>query len=609
MRTPCLTLGVALALAVVACGASAGPRVTAPPPVTGPDAPPPAYEAARLDTLIALDADATHIYWIDEAGLWRRPHGADARADRMFASDELLMLSVGDADVFVATADGVRAIPKAGGAPIALGPFDELPIAIAADGDGVFVLGAEELLRFGRGGEPRRAALGHHAYVALAAAGGEAYLAGSGEPGALVRVDASDQVSVLSHLPIYENALQVAVSGPWVMVATESVVLAVPHRGGPAQVAFRGPVFGLDADDDGYAAVTSGIITQRLGDAPRVVALPTDAQFLPTHLSGVVAVTGPYAYYAAIDGNDGRFVVRAAPRAAAIELWRAPPELPPIAFTMSGDRAYAAFERAEGGSTIVEIDARGARTLVETELWPFSLAVSGHQVLAVADGTIYRLDRKRGQLVQIAEGAFLGVTLHKRHLYWGGEDMKLWAMKLSGGAPFVVTSFEHYTGEYGSAAVQEMVFASNHLYLPLGWAGRSVVLQVDERGRSRIFWEGPPGADGGLAPTIAKVEDALYVTDGLQIWRIPLDGGTATTLAASGMHWRKLLAVRGRLVAIGTSEETGLDRVVVVPLDGGASRTLLDSTLDGGVTTWVGGGDAVHVYSTELGAVLRVPVP
>lgn len=601
-----------IAIAAVTCGCGGpGPRITVPPAVEPP--PPPAYEVARSPDLGTLAADATHVYWVDQ-GIHRRAHGGATPAERLFVSDSYIdRIAVGTSDVFfVDDSYRLRAIPKTGGAPSELAVLQDGAWGLVPDGDGVWALAGYSLERWSREPGERKIevpGLG----VALAIAGEDAYVAIKGGDANLYRIDlTTGKATPLSNDWALFDPLGLGVAGDSVVVAARDHVLTVPRGGGTTRQGLPLPVNGFTSDDTGYVVSTgSALIAHDRGAAPRVIATSTDE----LGIGGAPAITigAGYVYHVAYDQDGNDLVLRGEPRRGGTTMLRVPDGAEVQDIDSDGARVFIA-NRAGSDSEILELTARGPRAVASVE-YVEELEVEDGKVVFLSGSVLYRIEG--GVSVVRAEDDALAapIQLHRGKVYWS-EGMMLHGIAITGtaGSFVVADASAQATEDVISGHDVNLVFGfdQDHLYYVNRLTAPTSLVRVDEQRRFETLWRHDDSALGELGADLAIIGDRAFVSDGGSIFAIPLDGGGATTLYAvpdlATSYIQGMVAVGDHLVAH-IRPTPGADRLVEIPLDGGAPELVWTSYLENGVLgMYVAGDRAIYMHSAELGAVLRIAV-
>lgn len=601
-------------LAVLLSLAACGPRATAPraAPVTPPPAEP--YAVVRGGAAItALTTDDDHVYWADDAGLYRRGHGPDGAYQRLFSLQRTVDRLAVAGDTLYALFDGseLRALPVDGGPAVDVLEVDGLLWGLAGDG-ATLVIGLDDHLELrGAGAVPRRIPVGGDG-VALAVAGGHAYAVVARDEPTLLDIDvATGTTRVVGRYPF--------LAGTSAMAAADGVVLVGADDGVHAIVAATGrhvrrepqPVTALAADARGYAALSAAGVITRGAAGPAHLLWSGDAD-VETYGAPVLARRGGYVYAPGVDPIRGAPVLLGLPVDGGAEILPLPADSELAGIAAAGDRVICAVMGADGGTVLVEPDPGGGRARVvgRTDAVPDALAVDGDLIAYVLDGVAHRIDR-RGRDVVIGElPASAELELHKGFLY-SSDGSRVWATALDGGRPPVQVAEGPSISQFGNEdrPAAHFAFTDTYLYFTTFGAYPEGLARADEHGAvqmvaTRDAWSAP-GSD------LALIDDVAYLHDDDGLYRVDLSRGALETVARpTDAAIVRLYAVDGRLITWDQRQQD--DRTVLVERPRGDEQTRRVrwvAPLDVIVDSLVVGGRAFYMYDYALQAVLRVTLP
>ncbi len=492
--------------------------------IDGP-APPP-FVVARVDgALAALAADATHVYWADESGVWRRPHGPAGKPERIW-KDAFRIVALAPAAGSLFTLDAEHALrgisPDDTAASIA--QLDAPAWGLAADGNRA-VVGVEEHLEVHAVGAAARSIDLGGVGSALAAHDGVAYAVVTGDGVALVAIElASGKRQVLRSGDALASLEQIAVWGDRVVVSNGDGVEAY----GRDDSTVRLSPFGrgsLAADDRGWVSVipreilvaqgADGVLRAgSAGLAARVAAYP-------------IAVGDVWTYATAYD-DDGLALV-ALPRAGGSLVWTLPVDSTVSACAEAGTTLVCSITTEDDKHVLVEVDgATIVHRFTALDAPCEQIAVEGDEVACMtADGLVFTSARNRSGALAVAD-VILGarIALHKGRLYLTEGDQVSLLRPDAADKPVVIANGPVTRRRPEATGLgTELVFADDHMYFVSSDGPADGIYQVDEQGRVESFWA--YASNRNLHADLVRVGDALYVHDLAAVMRVPLDGSAA----------------------------------------------------------------------------------
>jgi len=559
------TAAVAIvACALASCGPGSAAKATTADPRNDPDAPKRApYIVSESAGIVLTATDAGHLYWIDDAGLKRRPHGdAEVEAELVtekFTTDSGALLIVGDTayhftDVTVTSVklDVKHAEPVV----LATLPTSIDAFTIAADGD-VYVAVAGEVLEVAAGQAPRVVASGVGAIKDVFADGDYIYVAtddgvsASAPPpppnpyyaptpapasvGSLHKVprDGGKAVKLATGQPL-PGALGVSDGRLyWVSSAGTSAVASVPIAGGEVRVEAPGRGETLAVDGGGLIyRLSSGVIVEHRAEARQVAFVPDGTWTLD--YSGSVTLSPDWIYLTANRTMTGAVAILALPR--QIQAIQIPFALAHgfMHLLADDDAVYWVENDPETGRYAI---VRGDPTtgeheqLADVETSITEVTIGAGQVYFHDGYTISQVPTGGGEVREFdrSDSWVTGINVHRNHVYWS-DGSTIYAHKRRGGTTFAIARNDQYYGYgygYGGDGGGDLVFDDDFLYTTGFGQGGTGVFQISERGEIKLLWDGGgasyPGKD------LLLLGDELFFTAGagsgtLTLMKLSLDG-------------------------------------------------------------------------------------
>ena len=566
-RSVAVRLGACAAVALAAaCGSPGKTATTARPEDPSEVVRREPFPVVATDFIFTIARDETHLYWVDGAGLHRRPLGdADAGRGKLLTAettalpDVTAMVIAGDR-VYLSDGFIVYQTPVTGGAvePIAaeLGPLGQPVVAIAPTAAGDLVIATfDSVLRVPEGGTAATVlADGQVRITSLAIDGDHAYWTDYGEDPAAVAIPASgyygsgdpslylDGPGVVRRValrggPVAE--LATAQRGPWSIAVSDGRVWwandrgpgvqSAPVAGGAARVEVRGRFDRLARDDHGLVVKSQlGLVSEWSGGTTGDVRMTSDGRWMPTAGKPIV-LTDDWAYVMAMHPYEAHHAVVALPRqdepadvVAAVE------ESIVRVRAHDGVVWWLGSQRGGGGLAIAQRDPASGepRRLATHQGWVYDVAAGdGELYFSADDAAIYRVTARGLNRFASSSSYPVAVTVHRNHVFWC-DGNQLMAKRRKGGQPFPFAQF----APYGNADIgSDVVFDDDFAYLiAYGGDGQSV-FRIDERGQSATVWS-PSATQVYPQRDLVAVAGELFFTaadasSGLpQIYRLGPDG-------------------------------------------------------------------------------------
>jgi len=601
------------ALVLAACGGPAK-KLTTPPIVKVEPPPPPPFEVATSTSINALVTDATHLYWADDQGIYRRPLGPDQKSERLFAAGYVGHLAPGSTELFFVDGESrIRAVPLTGGQARDVDAPEDLPWALHAEADAVWYALGEQLIEITPSG--RRTIDVPGAYPGpFTAADGAVFVIRTGEDDLyhLDRIDlASGKATEVSRADLLGEVQAMTLVGDELFVLTSDGAIAVPLDGGKPHRSFYGTPTGIAGDAAGYAVGGYGfVVTHARNQAPHLIASGSVADSVIA--LNAMAVAGEYVYYTSSDNQTGATTLRAAARAGGAILLRLPLDAAVSALGATSDALFAGIETGIG-TALFQIGTRKAKPIAPTG-WIEQVIADDQSILVVADGTLAGAERG-GDLVAITEAPYTPIVLHKGKAYWG-EGSIVRAAAIPSGEPFQVIDAATFDEAWLDQQVGGVAFANDHMYFVVNVGDRQGIAQVDEQRAISWLWTWTPGPDeyGTLDPNIVAVGDALFVHDGTFVFQVGADGTGQRVYGDPAQSEDNVTSMVGQLFAAGERLIAKVyaegEELIEIPTDGGKPRSLWASSLDGGYLSYIAiAPNAVYVHVNELTAVVKIPLP
>jgi hypothetical protein len=626
--------GVLACAALAACGTAATPRRTDVGAKRAEQAHAEAFVVASIDPNSILLRDDRYLYWIDPAGIHRRPLGGREAGRSVLLTDETASWTDFTAiDVYAGTivvTDGASVYALAPGAKklteiakdvgavvdVAVGEHD---VAIATD---VAILRVPI-----EGGPVQHLADGQTAVAGIDIDAGHIYWIDYGETRQTPPPPPDDVLAGSGAVR------RVALAGGKVQTITagqRGPAGIVVHDGRVWWTADRGPAIqsakidGTDVKtelagagdlltvDDAGAVVRhpQGYVIEKRHGGSAVVRLLSDGVWSPLQVPPVVDADWVYAI--AAKSYDGSAAILAVPRDD-----RAPAIALPIEGTVMRARArdgaiYWLEQKRDGtGVDAWRGDpARGTRRrLTDHYGWASDLAVGNGEVYISEDQNIYRVSARGGtmQTVATTESYITALTVHREHVFWI-DGASLMARRRSGGEPFTVARAANGYG--GGDSGGDIVFDDDYAYVTNFGSQSQGVFRISEGGLVETIWDGTtsyPGRD------LVRIGDELFfwTQSPVTVYRLPLGGsGAAASLAhlhgSNGEGYVNDLVEGAGLIYISASYGDYYELTRIDPTTGDA-RAVLRWAMTGDPGAITADDSGAYVALDALGAILRVP--